>query len=72
MSDEREQAQRYQQLVLRYEAVGQQIQDLITRYGGHTETIPPADMQLYRQLASTRDALYNEIKALEEEWLGDG
>jgi hypothetical protein len=71
MSDDSEQAQFYQKLVQEYETLGNQIQDLIRRNGGHTENMSPSDMQIYRQLASLRDDLYNQIKAIEAEWLED-
>jgi hypothetical protein len=71
MSSDSEQAQTYQRLVQEYETLGNQIQDLIRRTGGHTENMSPSDMQIYRQLACLRDDLYNQIKAIEAEWLED-
>lgn len=68
---EREQAQTYQALVLRYESLGTQIQTLIEKHGGHSENIPPDEMTLYRRLAEQRDDLYGQIKEIETSWLDD-
>lgn len=69
MSGESERAQAYQNLITRYEAVGQKIQALIDENGGHTENLAPEEMQKYRALAAERDDLYSQLKALESSWL---
>jgi hypothetical protein len=71
MPDEREQAQTYRSLVLRYEEIGNQIQALIDKHNGHSENMSPEDMGVYRQLAEQRDELYNQIKDIEASWLDD-
>ena len=71
MSDDKEQVQNYQKLVLAYEALDGQIDSLLEHNGGHTENMSDADMQTYRNLAGGRDDLYNQIKAVEAGWLLD-
>lgn len=71
MSGNDSQAQTYQAVVLAYEQVGAQIQTLIQTYGGHSDSIPPEQMRLYRQLAAQRDELYDQLKAIEASWLAD-
>src|SRR3990172_31417 len=55
MSEDKEQVQVYQKLVLSYEALDEQIDALLERNGGHTENMSEADRQTYRQLAHERD-----------------
>lgn len=69
MTGEDQQAQAYQAVVLAYEQVGSQIHALIQRYGGHSDAIPPDQMNHYRQLAAQRDDLYNQLKTIEASWL---
>ena len=71
MSNEQEQVQHYKQLVLDYEAVDAKVDALLENNGGHTENMSASDMQTYRQLASQRDDLFNQIKAIEAGWLAD-
>jgi len=66
-----ETAQQYRQLVEDYESIGEDIQILIRKYGGHTENMTPDAMRQYRQLATQRDELYNKIKIIEADWFKD-
>lgn len=65
MSEQSNQVQTYQELVLAYEQLGEQIQALI---GGQTKDMSPTAMHEYRQIAAQRDDLYNQIKAIEAVW----
>ncbi|MDX2137083.1 MAG: hypothetical protein SF123_03235 [Chloroflexota bacterium] len=61
--------QQYRKLVLIYEAVDAEIDKLIMTYGGHSEAMPPADLERYRDLAHKRDDVQNEMRALEQKLL---
>lgn len=63
--------QEYRKLVLLYEAVDAEIDQLIMTYGGHSEDMPEADFERYRTLAHRRDELQNDIRATEHRLLGD-
>lgn len=63
--------QDYRKLVLLYEAVDAEIDQLIMTYGGHSKDMPEVDMQRYQALAHKRDELQNEIRATEQRLLGD-
>ncbi|HLA42525.1 MAG TPA: hypothetical protein VJZ27_03760 [Aggregatilineales bacterium] len=71
MPDDMEQIQEYRELVERYEVIGEQIQALIRKNGGHSENMSGADMQTYRQLASERDELYDRMKTIEANLLNE-
>ena len=71
MTSDQEQVLRYKQLVLDYEAVGEKVDVLLERNGGHTENMSQEDMAIYRHLASERDSLFNQIKAMEASWLAE-
>lgn len=58
--------QRYQQIVLQYEALDEQIDALIMEYGGGSENMPPDAYARYRDLARQRDELFNEMRELEQ------
>lgn len=69
-SDQRrmlEQVERYREIVLAYEAVDQEIDDLIMAFGGLMENMPSDVLLRYRELARQRDELLNEMRALEHE-----
>jgi hypothetical protein len=59
--------QRYQELVLVYEALDQEIDNLIMSYGGSSEKMPPEERARYRHLAHRRDDVQNEMRELEVE-----
>ncbi len=62
-----QQVQRYQELVLVYEALDQEIDNLIMSYGGSSEKMPPEELARYRHLARRRDDVQNEMRELEVE-----
>jgi hypothetical protein len=62
--------QDYRKLVLLYEALDAEIDQLIMTYGGHSEDMPEADFERYRNLAHKRDELQNDIRATERRLLG--
>lgn len=64
-SDPAERAQAYQQTVLQYEALDQQIDALLQSSGGRTEDLSDEAFVRYRELADLRDLTYNRMKALE-------
>jgi hypothetical protein len=57
----------YQKLVLRYEALDEEIDALIMAHGGTSEKMPPDDLTRYRALARERDELQNEMRMLEHQ-----
>jgi hypothetical protein len=58
-------AQEYKDSVLAYEALDEQIDDLLQSHGGHTEDLPDESYIKYRELADLRDLAYNRMKQLE-------
>ncbi len=70
-TDPKAQIEFYRQVVLDYERVNAEIDALIMQNHGGTEDMSPADLSTYRNLASQRDDLYNQMKALEELLLSD-
>lgn len=65
------QVQRYQQLVLEYEALDEQIDSLLAQHGGASEKLSDEEFEQYRELAHRRDYVYNQMKAMEQIVLGD-
>jgi hypothetical protein len=61
------QVQAYRKLVLLYEALDQEIDELIMSYGGVPEKMSPADLQRYRDLARRRDEVQNEMRVMEQQ-----
>ena len=59
--------QKYRQLVQRYEALDKQIDELIMRHGGGTESMSAADLHHYRELADQRTEALNEMRILERQ-----
>ena len=59
--------QQYRKLVLVYEALDEEIDQLIMTNGGHTEDMSPDVMDRYRSLARRRDDVQNDMRALEQE-----
>lgn len=57
--------QRYQQVVLEYEELDQQIDRLLMEYGGASENMPQWELARYHKLARQRDDLQNEMRDLE-------
>ena len=59
--------QKYQELVLVYEALDKEIDALIMAHGGSSEKMPPEDLARYRDLARKRDDIQGEMHELELE-----
>jgi hypothetical protein len=57
----------YQALVIRYEALDTEIDDLLMAHGGHTEDLPTIDLRRYRALARERDEVESEMRILEQQ-----
>ena len=53
--------------VLLYEALDEEIDQLLTAHGGGTEHMTEADQARYRELARKRDDVLNEMRILEQE-----
>lgn len=70
-SDLVQQVQYYRKVVLMYEALDKQIDELIMAHGGASENMPPEDHARYRDMARERDELLNEMRRLEQELLDD-
>lgn len=58
---------KYQELVLQYEALDKEIDELIMAHGGSSEKIPPEELARYRNLARRRDDIQGEMHELEME-----
>ncbi|HVO71663.1 MAG TPA: hypothetical protein VMT24_16555 [Aggregatilineaceae bacterium] len=58
--------QEYQRLVLEYEALDEQIDELLERHHGTAEKMSPDDLKRYRELARRRDDVHNRMKVLEQ------
>lgn len=63
--------QEYRDLVLKYEALDEQVDALIMAHGGGTEHMPAADLEKYRKLARERDEVLNEMRVMEQALLSD-
>lgn len=63
--DLHDQIELYRQIVLRYEALDEQIDGLIMAHGGTSDKMPPEDLRRYRELARERDDLFSEMRAME-------
>lgn len=59
--------QKYQETVLLYEGLDQEIDDLIMAHGGSSENMSPEELSKYRHLARLRDDVQNDMRALEHE-----
>ena len=68
---DKEKVQQYRKLVLQYEELNKQIDELIMSYGGATENMPPEALERYRELARQRADVHNEIRFLEQELMED-
>ena len=65
------QVERYRLLVLSYEKLDKEIDELIMSYGGGTEKMPPEALAHYRDLARQRTDVQNDILWLEQRLMGD-
>jgi hypothetical protein len=66
-----EKAQQYRQSVLDYEALDEQIDQLLQSRGGHSDQLTDEEYTHYRELADLRDLAYNRMKTLERSLLDD-
>lgn len=63
--------QEYRKIVLLYEAVDQQIDQLFSKHRGGTDKMSEEELTRYRQLARQRDELLNEMRIWEQHLLID-
>ena len=61
------QVQKYRTIVLVYEAIDEEIDELLTANGGGTENMTEEDRARYRELARKRDEVLNEMRILEQQ-----
>ncbi|MFN8531038.1 MAG: hypothetical protein U0670_20745 [Anaerolineae bacterium] len=67
LGDDLEDVQRYRELVLKYEALDEEIDTFIFERGGKKEhEMTPEELATYRDMARRRDDLLNDIRVLEE------
>jgi hypothetical protein len=69
--DLQQQVEDYRKIVLRYEAVDEQIDALLANHGGDAEAMSMEELNRYRGLARLRDDLFNEIRMMEQTLLRD-
>jgi len=68
MSDDmRQQITQYDQLVQKYHALDEQIDNLLHAHQGHSENLSDSSRQKYRQLARERDDIFNQMRTMEQE-----
>ena len=58
-------AQEYQEAVLAFESLDEQVDRLLSAHGGHSKDLSDEDFAHYRELADLRDLAYNRMKTLE-------
>ena len=66
-----EQAHEYQEAVLAFEALDEQVDGLLSAHGGHSKDLSDEDFAHYRELAELRDLAYNRMKTLERTLLDE-
>jgi hypothetical protein len=59
--------QQYRKIVLLYEALDAQIDELIMAHGGTSEHMSAEALSRYRELARKRDEMLNDMRVLEHE-----
>ena len=64
-------AHEYQQAVLEYEDLANQIARLLSAHGGATRNLSDEEYALYRELAERRDLSYNRMRTLERALLDE-
>jgi uncharacterized protein YukE len=64
-------AQEYQQCVLEYERLDQEIDALLSAHGGASRNLSSQEFAQYRQLVTQRDLAYNTMKTLEQTLLDE-
>lgn len=63
--------QQYREAVLAYETIREQIVALLEANDGGTQQMSDEEYMRYREMARRRDALYDQMKHLEVQLLGD-
>ena len=58
-------AHEYQEAVLAFESLDEQVDRLLSVHGGHSKDLSDEDFAHYRELADLRDLAYNRMKTLE-------
>ena len=66
MNEMQQQVIKYNELVKAYHLLDNEIDELLTKYGGHTENMPSSAMSHYRKLAEQRDEAFNMMRTLEQ------
>jgi hypothetical protein len=69
--DLQQQVEEYRRVVLQYEALDEQIDNMLAKHGGDAEAMSMAELGRYRELARQRDDLFSEIRMLEQTLLHD-
>ena len=64
-------AHAYEQSVIAYEKLDEQIDALLASRGGQSENLSDEEFAHYRELADLRDLAYNKMKTLEQELLDE-
>ncbi len=70
-SDQKQRVEDYQRVVLQYEQLDEEIDNLLMAHQGRSDRMSPEDHARYRTLARQRDELYNEMRALGQLLLSD-
>lgn len=70
-SEQKQRVATYQRIVLQYEQLDEEIDNLLMAHDGRSDRMSPEDHARYRELARQRDELYNEMRALEQLLLSD-
>ncbi len=65
------QTHEYNQTVIEYEQLDQQIDQLLASHGGASKNLSDAEFAHYRELVELRDLAYNKMKTLERALLDD-
>ncbi len=68
----RQQVSAYNELVKQYHALDEEIDTLLSSYGGYTENMTDSAMQTYRALARKRDDVFNQMRTMERILFADG
>lgn len=71
-ADELAQVRAYQESMLHYEALDEQIDQLLQSVGGRSEDLSDEAFVRYRELAALRDLAYNRMMQLGRRLLDEG
>jgi hypothetical protein len=67
--DARRAVEDYQRIVLEYEMLDAEIDQLLGEYQGKHDLMPPDALTRYRELARQRDDAYNTMRFMEQQLL---